>query len=131
MLIGNLYDTFIKAINTNVLVTLIHQTIYFGKEETTLSIPIKSFMSKRIHKRNFTNFKVAISATVFTVFQLLSRFTEKPSSAQQYVFIFKMLLAYICIFNVFGMLVHPSLMLHGIRELTFKYNDDDKQVNSC
>ena len=88
-------------------------------------------MSKRIHKRNFTNFKVAISATVFTVFQLLSRFTEKPSSAQQYVFIFKMLLAYICIFNVFGMLIHPSLMLHGIRELTFKYNDDDKQVNSC
>ena len=131
MLIGNLYDTFIKAINTNVLVTLIHQTIYFGKEETALSIPIKSFMSKRIHKRNFTNFKVAISATVFTVFQLLSRFTEKPSSAQQYVFIFKMLLAYICIFNVFGMLIHPSLMLHGIRELTFKYNDDDKQVNSC
>ena len=28
------------------------------------------------------------------------------------------------------MLIHPPLMLHGIRELTLKYNDDDKQVNS-
>ena len=61
---------------------LIRQTIYFGNEETALSIPIKSFMSKHIQKRNFTNFKVAISAIVFTVFQLLSRFTEKSSSAQ-------------------------------------------------
>ena len=67
-MIGNLYDTFIKAIDTNVLVALIHQTIYFGKEETALSIPIKSFMSKHIQKRNFTNFKVAVSAIFFTVF---------------------------------------------------------------
>ena len=29
------------------------------------------------------------------------------------------------------MLIHLPLVLHGIRELTFKYNDDDKQVNSC
>ena len=65
-MIGNWYD---------VLVALIHQTIYFGKEETALNIPRKSFMSKHIQKRNFTNFKVAISAIVFTVFKPLSRFT--------------------------------------------------------
>ena len=27
------------------------------------------------------------------------------------------------------MLIHPPLMLHGIRELTLKYNDDDKQIS--
>ena len=122
-------NTLISGIGEETL-ALIHQTIYFGNEETALSIPIKSFMSKHIQKRNFTNFKVAISAIVFTVFQLLSRFTETSSSAQQYVFIFKRLLAYICIFNDFDMLIHPPLMLHGIRKLTLKYNDDDKQVNS-
>ena len=54
-MIGNLYDTTIKAIDTNVLVALIHQTIYFGKEETALSIPIKSFMSKLPYSKKELN----------------------------------------------------------------------------
>ena len=54
-MIGNLYDTIIKAINRNVLVALMHHTIYFCKEETALSIPIKSFMSKLPYSKKELN----------------------------------------------------------------------------